>query len=174
MAITDDVIIPSDEELTVQEINVSSPVLRATSNYLGFVCDEKCKEFMLCRQEEKDPRKCIKEGRAATACGVEFLQKVKQTCADELTMFAKCIEWNSYDMNFEFCRKEQAIYDACIFKNLGIPKPMFGHFAQLRLHESSRVKPAPMMPEFPGKTPGLPKDYKEEPAIQGSRNYFWP
>ena len=43
MVLTDDIILPSDEELTVQEINVSSPVLRATAAYMGYYCDEKCK-----------------------------------------------------------------------------------------------------------------------------------
>lgn len=56
---------------------------------------------MLCKEEERDPRSCVSEGKLVTACGVEFLQKVKKTCADELTLFARCIDFNSPDMNFE-------------------------------------------------------------------------
>lgn len=43
MAVTEDVVLPSNEELTVQEITVSSPYLRATANYMGYYCDDKCK-----------------------------------------------------------------------------------------------------------------------------------
>lgn len=43
MTITEEITIPSDSELTVQEITISSPVLRATANYMGQYCDEKCK-----------------------------------------------------------------------------------------------------------------------------------
>lgn len=56
---------------------------------------------MLCKTEERDPRKCVKEGKLVTACGIEFLQKVKKHCAAELTNFAKCIEWSSQEMDFE-------------------------------------------------------------------------
>lgn len=39
MVVTDSVIIPSDEELTVPEINLSYPVLQAASFYLGKACE---------------------------------------------------------------------------------------------------------------------------------------
>jgi len=56
---------------------------------------------MLCKQEERDPRRCINEGKDVTACGLEFLRKIKKSCAKELTSFARCIEWKSSDMGFE-------------------------------------------------------------------------
>jgi len=174
MPVTDGYIIPPDEEMTVQEITISSPVLRAAATYLGKYCDEKCKEYELCRVEEADPRKCLGEGKEVTACGIEFFQKVKNTCADELTTFAKCIDWNSWNMNFEYCRKEQAIWNACMFEKLGQRKPDFGHFAQLRLHESKRPRPAPFVPEFPDKTDEQQKDVKHDHAIGGSRFAFYP
>jgi len=56
---------------------------------------------MLCHVEEKDPRKCINEGKEVTRCGVEFYQKVKEHCAEEFTKYWKCIDYASYDMQFK-------------------------------------------------------------------------
>ena len=82
-----------------------------------------------------------------------------------------------YDFNCRFvvsCRPEQAIYDSCIEEKLGPNmKPGFGHFAQMRIHETKRPKPVPFTPEFPDKTPAMPDDYKKDPAIGGSRNWIW-
>lgn len=40
-------------------------------------------EFMLCRTEHNDPRKCLAEGKALTACGMKFLQQMKKFCYQE-------------------------------------------------------------------------------------------
>jgi len=53
---------------------------------------------MLCFDEEKDPRKCINEGREVTRCGIEFYQKVREHCADEFTKYARCIDYSSCNM----------------------------------------------------------------------------
>ena len=47
---------------------------------------------MLCRIEEKDPRVCLREGKAVTACGVEFFNKVKGSCAESFTKYWKCLD----------------------------------------------------------------------------------
>jgi len=39
MVITSDIHIPSDEELTTQEVNLSSPALRAGAFHLGKYCE---------------------------------------------------------------------------------------------------------------------------------------
>lgn len=39
MGITEDTSLPSDEELTVQELNVSASVLRAGAFHLGKACE---------------------------------------------------------------------------------------------------------------------------------------
>lgn len=39
MSITEDVYLPSEEELTVQEINISGTALKAGANHLGKVCE---------------------------------------------------------------------------------------------------------------------------------------
>lgn len=53
---------------------------------------------MLCRLEERDPRKCLKEGKLVTACGVEFYRKLKKTCRDELELFSRCTEFKSWEL----------------------------------------------------------------------------
>ena len=56
---------------------------------------------MLCRKEEEDPRKCIPEGKEVTRCGLKFLRKLKQTCAEEFTTYWNCIDRSGEDMNFK-------------------------------------------------------------------------
>lgn len=55
---------------------------------------------MLCRFEEKDPRKCINEGKAVTACTLEFFRKVKKTCLAEFNQYANCIDKSSGEYSF--------------------------------------------------------------------------
>lgn len=56
---------------------------------------------MLCRAEEKDPRKCVNEGKAVTACTMDFFQKVKQTCLNEFNQYATCIQKSSGDYSLK-------------------------------------------------------------------------
>ena len=58
-------------------------------------------EFMLCRAEERDPRKCINEGKAVTGCSLDFFRGVKKSCAQEFTQFAHCLDKSSADYSFE-------------------------------------------------------------------------
>ena len=55
---------------------------------------------MLCKAEEKDPRKCINEGKEVTKCGMQFFRKIKANCADSFTAYWKCIDNSSWDMNY--------------------------------------------------------------------------
>lgn len=56
------------------QINVSSAVLKAAAHHYGSQCDKPNKEFMLCRWEEKDPRKCLNEGRKINECALNFFR----------------------------------------------------------------------------------------------------
>ena len=53
---------------------MSSAVLKAAAHHFGSQCDAPNKEFMLCRWEEKDPRKCLEEGRKVNACALNFFR----------------------------------------------------------------------------------------------------
>ncbi|MGH0126558.1 UNVERIFIED_CONTAM: hypothetical protein FKN15_037849, partial [Acipenser sinensis] len=56
------------------KVNVSSAVLKAAAHHYGSQCDKANKEFMLCRWEEKDPRKCLNEGRKVNECALQFFR----------------------------------------------------------------------------------------------------
>ena len=53
---TKDVWLPTEAELTVEEVPLGTPSLRAGAMHLGKVCEVQNNEFMLCRSETQDPR----------------------------------------------------------------------------------------------------------------------
>lgn len=59
-------------------------------------------EFMLCREEEKDPRKCLKEGKDVTACSLNFFRKIKKTCLEEFNQYSHCLDQSSKDLNYRW------------------------------------------------------------------------
>ncbi|KAF4521579.1 hypothetical protein B566_EDAN001299 [Ephemera danica] len=157
MVVTQDINLPTEEELTVQEVNLSSPALRAGSFHLGKYCEKENNEFMLCRDELGDPRKCLNEGKAVTNCALNFFRKMKKSCNEE----------------FEHCRKTQTVFDKCALDTLGLERPDYGYFCRPHVHNTAR--PKPQLPEkdvYPDATPGLPQDYPKPPAKHGSRYIF--
>ena len=56
--LTKDIWLPTEEELTVQEVPLGTPSLRAGAMHLGKACEVQNNEFMLCRGETQDPRFC--------------------------------------------------------------------------------------------------------------------
>jgi len=140
MPFTNEEYLPSYEELTIPEIEITSSVFRAVSHHLGFYCDAPSKEFMLCRAETQDPRKCIIEGKEVTRCGFEFLRKLKKSCLSEFNQYHRCIDHSDTEMDFKNCRKTQAVYDDCVKENLGQDRPDIGHFTKVRIHDAKRAK----------------------------------
>ncbi|GFR33277.1 NADH dehydrogenase 1 alpha subcomplex subunit 8 [Trichonephila clavata] len=175
MPFSEDFYLPSPEELKVQEINVSTPTLKAGAIHFGKYCDEQCKEFMLCRKEENDPRRCVQEGKEVTACGIEFFQKVKQHCKNEFEQYADCLEWNSPAMHVQYCRKTQAVLDKCMLEKLNIERPYLGYFTEIRTHKTNRPHPGPPLPrkEYVDDRPSLPPDYPIEDAKFGSAWFMY-
>jgi NADH dehydrogenase (ubiquinone) 1 alpha subcomplex subunit 8 len=105
---TFDHILPTDEELNVSEVNLSSASLRAGAFHMGKYCENQnnvsifflfllFRNFiydffvavMFCRQEVNDPRKYLTEGRAFTACALEYFWKIRKSYA-EFTQYANC------------------------------------------------------------------------------------
>lgn len=73
------VILPTEAELTVEEVPLGHPFLRAASMHMAKVCEAQNNEFMLCRQEYKhDPRPCLQDGREVTACAMKFIREVNK------------------------------------------------------------------------------------------------
>ena len=56
MVLTKDIWLPTDAELTVEEVPLGTPSLRAGAMHLGKACEVQNNEFMLCRSETQDPR----------------------------------------------------------------------------------------------------------------------
>lgn len=56
------------------QVKVSSSVLKAAAHHYGAQCDKPNKEFMLCRWEEKDPRRCLEEGKLVNKCALDFFR----------------------------------------------------------------------------------------------------
>lgn len=149
MVLNDELTLPSDEELNVKEIPLTFNYFLSSAMWLGKYCDNQSKEFMLCRKEEKDPRKCLKYGRDVTACGLEFFKKVKKACPEELEWYTKCLDFSGPYPVHKRCRHEQAIFDSCMYDS-GFERANFGHFQLLRVHDSDRPKPKHIVPLFPG------------------------
>lgn len=77
------------------QIKVSSAVLKAAAHHYGAQCDKPNKEFMLCRWEEKDPRKCLEEGRKVNDCALNFFRYLpfrlsRRAWATEVTLSGRC------------------------------------------------------------------------------------
>jgi len=167
--------LPSYEELKVPEIELSSAPLRAASHHFGKYCDNQCKEFMLCNAEEKDPRKCINEGKEVTRCGLDFFQKVKLNCAEEFTTYWKCIDRSGWDMNFKRCQSTQKVFDKCILDHLGQERPPPGYFSKVRVHHTTRPEPHTevILPEPLPETPTWDGKSAVPPSTrQGSRFFI--
>jgi len=161
MPITENIQLPTFDELDVQDVNISAPVLLAAGTYFGAYCDLESKEYMLCKLEEKDPRKCLTEGKALTMCGHDFFNKVGATCKTEVERVGKCMEWSDRHIRMFNCHKDRKIMQQCLLEKLDMRKPEFGHFTQLRVHETQRPKPKSYATEFKHETVGIPKNFKE-------------
>lgn len=56
---------------------------------------------MLCRDELKDPRKCLKEGKAVTDCTYRFFCELKKNCCTEFEQYANCLFKSSSDYGYK-------------------------------------------------------------------------
>lgn len=125
------------------------------------------------RSEEKDPRKCINEGKAVTACTLDFFRKVKKSCLDEFNQYSNCIDKSSGDYSLKQCRKTQGVFDKCVLEKMNIERPAFGYFCEARVHDTKRPKPLEEPKAvYPDATPALPDDAERKPARMGSR-FYW-
>ncbi|VVC33519.1 NADH dehydrogenase [ubiquinone] (complex I), alpha subcomplex, subunit 8 [Cinara cedri] len=174
MVVTNNHELPTFEELTVEEVPISTPGLRAAAHHIGKYCLEVNDEFMMCKEDTNDPRKCLNEGKAVTSCALEFFRKLKGNCYDEFQIYSNCIDKSSSTLDFQPCRKTQAVYDKCVFEKLGIERPEHGFFCKPRVYTGNRPKPVEELTVFSDLPVGL-KDFEDEerpPAKYGIRNWF--
>ncbi|XP_032835482.1 NADH dehydrogenase [ubiquinone] 1 alpha subcomplex subunit 8 [Petromyzon marinus] len=132
--------VPSAEELRAPAVNVSSAVLKAASHHLGSHCDLHNKEFMLCRWEEKDPRKCLAEGRKVTNCTLDFFRKIKSQCAEPFDAYWGCLDERG-NQEFRHCRVPQRAFDSCVLDKLGWVRPDLGELSKVTKVKTERPLP---------------------------------
>ncbi|XP_004411624.1 NADH dehydrogenase [ubiquinone] 1 alpha subcomplex subunit 8 isoform X1 [Mirounga angustirostris] len=164
--------LPTLEDLKVQEVKVSSSVLKAAAHHYGVQCDKPNKEFMLCRWEEKDPRRCLEEGKLVNKCALDFFRQIKLHCAEPFTDYWTCIDYSSLQL-FRRCRKQQAKFDECVLDKLGWVRPDLGELSKV-----TKVKTDRPLPENPYHSRARPEPNPEiegelKPAKHGSRLFFW-
>nr|XP_031306241.1 NADH dehydrogenase [ubiquinone] 1 alpha subcomplex subunit 8 isoform X1 [Camelus dromedarius] len=121
--------LPTLEDLKVQEVKVSSSVLKAAAHHYGAQCDKPNKEFMLCRWEEKDPRRCLEEGKLVNKCALDFFRQIKLHCAEPFTEYWTCLDYSGLQL-FRRCRKPQAKFDECVLDKLGWVRPDLGELSK--------------------------------------------
>ncbi|KAK5966705.1 NADH-ubiquinone oxidoreductase 19 kDa subunit, partial [Trichostrongylus colubriformis] len=177
MALTKDMKLPSDEELTVpQEITLSTPWLKAVAPYMAKHCEDQINEFMLRRKELQDPRATLKEGAAVTACGVDFLRSLKKTCAKETETLANCVDQSSARLFMSKCHDQQKVLDACIEEKLQITRPKMGYFSKLHVYDSKHPAPEPKVRDYKAEAAKvlkeLPEDYHLRKDYRNDENYF--
>lgn len=176
MVLTEDIWLPSDEELNHKEIPLTHNYFLSSAMWLGKYCDDKCKEYMLCRTEEMDPRKCIKESNEVTDCGLEFFKKVKKTCRAELEWYTTCLDLSGREPRYNKCRDAQVIFDTCMADN-GFERARYGYFQMLRVHDSKRPKPKPNVPLFEDAPPRFdalkPELYNKKPKGGHGTKHMW-
>ncbi|XP_037548554.1 NADH dehydrogenase [ubiquinone] 1 alpha subcomplex subunit 8 [Nematolebias whitei] len=165
-------VLPSMEELKVKEVKLSSALLKASAHHYGFQCDKPNKEFMLCRWEEKDPRKCLQEGKMVNECALNFFRQIKGNCAESFTEYWTCLDYNGMT-ELRHCREQQHVFDNCVLDKLGWVRPELGQLSKVTKVATSR--PFPENPHNsrprPEPNPVIQGDLK--PSKYGSRLFSW-
>lgn len=176
MVVTNDVTLPSFDELSMDEVNLSAATLLTAAPYVGKMCEGVNNEFILCRQELNDPRPCLLVGKQVTACAMEVFRRIKDECLEEFKQYQNCVDKSSGNFAYRHCRKTQAVFDNCMQDKLCVERPDFGYFCRGRIHTSPRKAPppppCPCRSEVPDATPSLPDDHPRIPPRFNGRSYF--
>jgi NADH dehydrogenase (ubiquinone) 1 alpha subcomplex subunit 8 len=92
----------------VQELGVSSAPLKSASFFLGEHCQKYNEDFMLCKNEDRNPEHCLKEGRRVTRCAQDLIKRLGESCGKEWEDHWQCLEMNNQE--FYPCRKPESGY----------------------------------------------------------------
>lgn len=140
------------------DLGVPEHALKAAAYQYAESCDSVNKEYMLCKKEEGDPRKCLKYGDKVSVCAEEFFKKVSEACTDSFVKLAQCIEENS-KRRLTMCRSEQFEFDNCVLNKLGFDKLPHGG-----LIAGTKIKTDRPKPVNPMKFEGPILDTRRQPA----------
>ncbi|EDR00951.1 uncharacterized protein LACBIDRAFT_186286 [Laccaria bicolor S238N-H82] len=118
----------------VAEIGVTSAPLKSAAFFLGAYCKEFNDDFMLCKNESRDPGHCLKEGRRVTRCATDLITKMRENCLQQFESHWECLERNNQE--YHLCRKPERTLNSCMFEKLGLTKTIPGSPAgKLPIHE---------------------------------------
>mgnify|MGYP006951749234 FL=1 len=98
---------PQDQP-KVDEVGATSAPLKSISFFFGEYCRAYNEDFMLCKNEDRHPEHCLKEGRRVTRCAQDLyvaqgarpaltgsIAKVGEKCGKEWDAHWQCLERNN-------------------------------------------------------------------------------
>ncbi|KAF7332580.1 NADH-ubiquinone oxidoreductase [Mycena kentingensis (nom. inval.)] len=111
---------PAAAQPKVAEIGTTSGPLKSAAFFIGAHCKEVNEDFMLCKNENRDPAHCLKEGRRVTRCATDVINKLREHCFQQYEKHWQCLEWENHE--YYRCRKHEKPLNACVFEKLGLAK----------------------------------------------------
>ncbi|KAI7902814.1 uncharacterized protein BX663DRAFT_531297 [Cokeromyces recurvatus] len=108
----------------VDELGATSAPLKSASFFIGQYCKEYNEDFMLCKNENNNPKHCLKEGRKVTRCAIDLITKLRENCGKEFEAHWQCLENNNQE--FGACRVPEQTFNTCVFEKLGLEKKVPG------------------------------------------------
>ncbi|TEB32239.1 NADH-ubiquinone oxidoreductase subunit [Coprinellus micaceus] len=119
----------------VDELGTTSAPLKSAAFFIGAHCKEFNEDFMLCKNENRDPGHCLKEGRRVTRCAQDLITKMRENCLEQFNTHWNCLERNNQE--YYLCRKPERTLNACMFEKLGLTKSIPGGGPQgKQVHEN--------------------------------------
>ncbi|XP_033099619.1 NADH dehydrogenase [ubiquinone] 1 alpha subcomplex subunit 8-like [Anneissia japonica] len=163
--------LPSDDELNVPVVPLTSSALKAGAHHYARQCDKQNKEFKLCKAEELDPRKCLKEGQDVTTCAFDFFQKLRKHCNDSFTEYWTCLDYRQQKLFH--CRDTQAAFDKCVLDELGWVRPELGEINKVTVVKTDRPLPVRNLRPKPEPAPEIEIPDNLPPSKYGSKFFFF-
>uniref|UniRef100_A0A803T144 Uncharacterized protein n=1 Tax=Anolis carolinensis TaxID=28377 RepID=A0A803T144_ANOCA len=152
------------EELEVQEVNVSSAVLKVAAYHCGSQCDKPNKEFMLCCWKEMDPQKYLKEGKEMNKCALDP--------GPPGTLYWTCINYTSL-LELQHCQKQQQAFDKYVLDKLGWVRPKVGQLSKVTKVKTNRPIPENPYHSWERLSPNPPVEGELKPTKYRSQMFFW-
>ncbi|KAF9000207.1 NADH dehydrogenase alpha subcomplex subunit 8 [Cyathus striatus] len=115
---------PPDHIPQVPELGATSAPLKSAAFFIGAHCKEYNEDFMLCKNEKRDPAHCLKEGRRVTRCATDLINKMRENCLSQFDAHWQCLEKNNQE--YQYCRKFERPLNACMFEKIGLTKVIPG------------------------------------------------
>lgn len=122
---------PKDEP-QVEEVGATSAPLKSIAFFFGQYCKPYSDDFMLCKNENRNPEHCLLEGRRVTRCAQDLcvresdpsIQKIGDKCGQEWDAHWQCLEQNNQvrarDSHQAYmpCRKFERPLNKCVLEQL--------------------------------------------------------